>query len=104
MVVLALIAGGLGYLAYQDTQAAARREASLREMEAAAAEFRAQGLTQEAAAMEEDLKSQRKAKKEEKKPARGLADFDMDEQGNRFARRQGRAAKRAKKSRKKRGR
>jgi hypothetical protein len=101
LVVLAMFAGALGYLAFQDSRAAARREASLREMEAAAAEFRAQGMLDEAAAMEEDLVKQRKPKKADaKQPARGLGDFDLDEQGNRFARRQGRAAEEARKAKK----
>ena len=105
LLVLAAMAGGLAWLALQDSRNAARREASLLEMQDAADMLREQGRLQEAAVLEQDLTKQRQPKepKPEPKP-RGIAadPYSLDEDGNRFQRRQGRAARRAKKEKKRR--
>ena len=115
LFVLALFGGGLAYLLWLDTQATARREAALKEQLEAADMLRAQGLVEEAAAVEKDLKKERKppAPKESKGmglPGMGMPGMGMqpqgdsfaeDNPGNRFERRQLRAAK---KRRKKKGR
>lgn len=106
LVVLAIFGAGLAFLVYSDTQTKARREAALREQEQAASMLRAQGLEDEAAALERDLKREKKAAAAKPKPAepKGLAaDPFADDEGNRFERRQGRAAQRKKKKGGKRG-
>ena len=57
-MVLALFGAGLAFLIYSDTQTKARREAALREQAQAASMLRAQGLEDEAAALERDLKQE----------------------------------------------
>ena len=99
LVVLAALAGGLAWLALQDQRNARKREASFLEQERAAAMLRSQGLDSEAAALEKDLVVARAPppKQAEPKP-RGLGasdPYDTDG-GNRYERRQGRAAKREK--------
>ena len=103
LFVLALFGGGLAYLLYLDTQAASKREAAFREQQEAAEMLRAQGLEQEAAVLDRDLKQQKKANKPAKEKPKGLAadPYGDADQGNRFERRQGRAAKRAKRKKKK---
>ena len=103
LLVLAAMAGGLAWLALQDSRNAARREASLLEMQDAAEMLREQGKLEEAAELERDLGLQRQPKEPTKPKPRGLAadPYGMDEDGgNRFERRQGRAARKAKKDKK----
>jgi len=98
LVILALLAAGLASLAYSDTQAKARREAALREQEEAAEMLRARGLTAEAKVLERDLKKESTLAKP-KKPKENVRNTDPygdTVEGNRFVRRQGRSAKRAK--------
>lgn len=103
LLVLALFGGGLAYLLYLDTQANARREAALREQEDVIAQFRAQGLEEEAAVMEKDLKRERKSNAPAKEKPKGLQApiFAEDEGGNRFMKRQAPKGKEARKERKK---
>jgi hypothetical protein len=97
LAVLVLFGAGLAYLLWSDTQATARKEAAFREQMAAAEMLRAQGLDEEAAVLDRDLKKQRKPNKPAAEKPKGLAaDPYGDDSGNRFERRQGRAAKRKK--------
>ena len=102
LFVLALLGGGLAYLLWSDTQVAARRDAALKEQLAAAEMLRAQGLEDEAEELVKDLKKERRAERKKKEPApdkpKGLAadPYGVGDTGNRFERRQGRAAKREK--------
>ena len=110
LVVLALFGGGLAYLLWLDTQASAKREAALREQEAAIAMMREQGFEEEAAVLAKDLKAERKPKP---KPPPGMGPMDKirqmqggsqfaeDDPGNRFERRQGREARKQQKSKRK---
>ena len=90
LVVLALFGGGLAYLLYLDSQAKAKREAALREQEMVIAQFREQGLEEEAKVMEKDLRRERKANMPAPEKPKGLQApvFAEDEGGNRFLRRQ----------------
>jgi hypothetical protein len=111
LLVLAAFGAGLAYLLYLDTQTAAKREAALREQEEAAAMLRAQGLDTQAAALERDLMVERKPQKSDvedndidirpsfmKVPIGGqrVPDGFQQKETNRYERRQGRAAKKAK--------
>ena len=86
---------------YLDTQANARREAALREQEAAIAMMREQGALSDEAAkvLQKDLKREKRGPKN----LEGLKGptFAEDDPGNRFERRQGREAR--KEARKKKG-
>ena len=98
LVVLAILGGGLAYLLYLDTQATAKREAALKEQMEAAEMLRAQGLVKEASVLDSDLKRESKPPKpapQGMQPQQGNV-FAEDLGGNRFERRQGRAAKRSK--------
>ena len=103
IIVLALLGGGLAYLLFLDTQASARNKAALEEQERAVAMMREQGLEAEAAVLEKDLKKERRAAKPKPEQPKGLAadPEGMSPDANRFERRQGRAAKKAKKSKSK---
>lgn len=90
---------GLAFLAYQDVLVKRRQEASLREMEEAASMLRSQGLAQEAAVLDADLKAQRAPKAAAPKPKGLGADPFADDEGNRFQRRQGREARKKRKKR-----
>ena len=107
LIVLFALAAGLAYLALEDRRIAARQAQSLSEQMDAAEMLRAQGLDTEAMVLERDAKAQRKAAKPAPEKPKGLANTDPygdDDEGNRFQRRQGRAARsnRRKGSRKKR--
>lgn len=98
LAVLLVFAGGLAFLALQDSKKEARREASLREMMDAAEMLRAQGLEDEAAALDSEVAAQRKPKKPKAPKKRSMAGDPFDDaENNRFARRQGRTAKRKRK-------
>ena len=102
LLVLAAFGAGLAYLLYSDTQAKGRREAALREQRAAAQMLREQGLEQEAAVLDRDLKVERRrearaeAKKDEPKGLAADPYAGFGDEGNRFERRQGREARKAK--------
>lgn len=112
LAVLLLFGGGLAYLAYQDTQIEKRKAAALKEQMAAAEMLRAQGLEREAAILDKDLKQEKRKPKVESanKPLDILKNgfqqpqnyVPEEEEGNRFERRQGRAARKRKKDKRKR--
>lgn len=106
--VLALFGAGLAWLLYQDTLIAQKKEAALKEQEAAAEMLRAQGLMNEARALEGDLSAERApppaasgqggvgeffTTAAQKAGIPGYASAPIeDNPGNRFERRQGKAA------------
>lgn len=119
LVVLALFAAGLAWLALADSRAKAKREEGMAEIEAAAERMRADGYAEEAAVLDSELKDMRrkpKPKKEEgaawgdprlrvlgsafqPKVGDAAAGFDDDE-GSRFERRQKKKKEKGKPKRK----
>lgn len=103
--VLALFGAGLAYLAYQDTQINAKRQAAFMEQKQAAEMLRAQGLDEEAAVLDRDLKKERKTAKPKAEAPKGYAgsSFAEDDPGNRFERRQGSTARKKRQKKGKQG-
>ena len=111
LVVLTLLLGGLGFLALQDRRAAAKRMEGLEEMRRVAAQLEADGSADEAAALTQEAarleklggmdKPPPKKKKMSRRKKTALESLDDDR--NRYTRRDMKAREKANKSTKVRG-
>ena len=110
LVVLTLLLGGLGFLALQDRRAAAKRMEGLEEMRRVAAQLEADGsadeaaaLTQEAARLEKLGGMDKPPPKKKKARRKKTALESLDDDRNRYTRRDMKAREKANKSTKVRG-